>query len=251
MSSKPGFFHWFASAAAFLALCGCLPSSQSSLDEEKEPYFLSGKAKESTLDNEGAIEAFEKAIEANPQNGSAHFELGLLFEKQKDYAAAIYHFERFLKLHPDSDHEQVVKDRINNDKVELSKTAAFAPVTSTLQRELDKLTEEKKQLQAELERYKALYSSSTNTAAASSPSSGTIPGSVGGTAIASQTTTPSPTPTPTHSSTRIRSHTVKAGETAAAIARKYGVKLDALLAANHGLDPKRLKVGQTLNIPAP
>jgi LysM repeat protein len=45
--------------------------------------------------------------------------------------------------------------------------------------------------------------------------------------------------------------TVRAGDTPAAIARKYGVKLDALLAANPGLNPKRLKVGQSITIPSP
>jgi len=29
------------------------------------------------------------------------------------------------------------------------------------------------------------------------------------------------------------------------------VKLEALIAANPGLDPKRMKVGQTVTIPAP
>jgi LysM repeat protein len=47
-----------------------------------------------------------------------------------------------------------------------------------------------------------------------------------------------------------RTHTVKAGETPTVIARKYGVKVDALMAANPRLEPRHLKVGQTLNIPA-
>jgi LysM repeat protein len=35
------------------------------------------------------------------------------------------------------------------------------------------------------------------------------------------------------------------------IAKKYGVKVDALMAANPGVEPRRLKIGQTLNIPSP
>jgi LysM repeat protein len=31
----------------------------------------------------------------------------------------------------------------------------------------------------------------------------------------------------------------------------YGVKLEALMAANPKVEPRRLQVGQTLNIPAP
>jgi LysM repeat protein len=43
---------------------------------------------------------------------------------------------------------------------------------------------------------------------------------------------------------------VKTGETPSLIARKYGVKLEALMAANPNLDPHRLRVGQTLKIPS-
>ena len=43
---------------------------------------------------------------------------------------------------------------------------------------------------------------------------------------------------------------VAAGETAVRIAHRYGISLDALLAANPGLEPKRMRVGQLLNIPA-
>ena len=56
------------------------------------------------------------------------------------------------------------------------------------------------------------------------------------------------TATPTATS---RTHTVKAGETPSLIARKYGVKVDALMAANPKLDPRRMQVGQALIIPAP
>jgi LysM repeat protein len=44
---------------------------------------------------------------------------------------------------------------------------------------------------------------------------------------------------------------VQAGESPYSIARKYGVKLEALMAANPGLEPTRMPIGRTLNIPAP
>jgi LysM repeat protein len=50
---------------------------------------------------------------------------------------------------------------------------------------------------------------------------------------------------------RVRTHTVAAGETLASIARKSGVSLTALQAANPGVTPKKMKVGQVLNVPAP
>ena len=47
-----------------------------------------------------------------------------------------------------------------------------------------------------------------------------------------------------------RAHTIQSGETCVSIARLYKVRLDALLAANPGLEPKRMKVGQTIRVPA-
>ncbi len=45
-------------------------------------------------------------------------------------------------------------------------------------------------------------------------------------------------------------HTVKRGETLASIARQYGLNPEALKRANRGLDPKKMRPGQTLNLPA-
>jgi len=45
-------------------------------------------------------------------------------------------------------------------------------------------------------------------------------------------------------------HTVKAGDTLATIARARGIKVDALLQANPGINPARLQVNQKLVIPS-
>jgi LysM repeat protein len=44
---------------------------------------------------------------------------------------------------------------------------------------------------------------------------------------------------------------VKGGETPAAIARRYNVKVEALMALNPRVDARRLQVGQALHIPSP
>ena len=48
-----------------------------------------------------------------------------------------------------------------------------------------------------------------------------------------------------------RTHTVRAGETPYSIARSYGIKVDALLTANPGLNAHRMKSCQTINVPQP
>jgi len=126
------------------------------LDEEKEPHFLAGKSRVNTLDYQGAIECFEKALEANPRSALAHFEAGLLYEKHKmDHAAAIYHFERFLELRPGSGYAEVVRQHILACKQELAKTVSLGPVTQSLQREFEQLTQQNKVLQEEVAMWRA------------------------------------------------------------------------------------------------
>ena len=241
---------WCCGVALGLALCGCMPSSQGPADEQKEPYFLTGKAREGTLDFKGAIEAFEKALEANPQNASAHFELGLRYEKEADYSAAIYHFERYLKLRPDSNRSQTVKDLISQDKMELSKTTIYAPMTEALRREFDKLAEESRVLRADNEKLRATLAglSGRSPAPDAPPPGRSLPPGQPGTLGVRPDLIPPPPDNATHPV--MRSYSVKAGDTPSSIARKYGVKLETLLAMNPTLDPKRMKVGQPVKIPA-
>ena len=83
---------------------GCLPSGQSQMEEEKESHFLAGKNCVNSMDYTGAIEEFEKALRANPDSASAHFQLGWLCEeKEPDPAVAIYHYQQFLKLRPNAE----------------------------------------------------------------------------------------------------------------------------------------------------
>jgi LysM repeat protein len=47
------------------------------------------------------------------------------------------------------------------------------------------------------------------------------------------------------------SHTIQAGDTFSSVARKYGVPVATLVAANPGLDPRTLRVGQKIQLAAP
>lgn len=57
------------------------------------------------------------------------------------------------------------------------------------------------------------------------------------------TQTPTPTPTPVV-------YSVARGDTLSKIAQKFGISVDALLAANPGIQPAQLSVGQTITIPS-
>ena len=61
--------------------------------------------------------------------------------------------------------------------------------------------------------------------------------------------TTSTTPPTTPAAKGPKTHVIRSGETPAVIARSHGITLQQLMAANRNIDPKRLKVGQSLNLP--
>lgn len=245
-----------------LLLCtaGCIPTRDNGVDEEREPHFQRGRELAKAQDYRGAADAYERALEANPRSGTAHFELGLLFETRlNDPAAAVFHFERFLKLRPTSDKAEVARQRATNCKMELAKLFLIAPTAPSVQREMDKLRGEIERLGLENNQLRRHVEVLTARAAARGVAVTSAPVAVVQAAapaapapmpVAAKQPETSAKPAQTPASTA-RTHTVKPGEIPEAIARRYGVKVEALLAANPGLDPKRLKIGQTLKVPAP
>jgi LysM repeat protein len=245
--------------AGLLALSGCERYAQSQFDEEKEPHFLAGKSRVSTMDYRGAIESFEKAIQVNPRSASAHFELACLFDqKEADPAAAIYHYEHYLKLRPTTENAEVVKQRITACKQMLAQTVSLGPVTEKVQREFELLSEEKKRLTEENQKLreeleKCRSSATVLQRATNRPVA--VPGV--NRAVPASFPVPASSAPPSGSSVTFarlapagaRTHTVRAGETPTLIARQYGIRVEALMAANPRLNPRRMQVGQAVSIP--
>ena len=241
---------------------GCAPTGGSQLSEEKEPHFVLGKGRVNAMDYQGAIEAFEQSLEANPHSAAAHFELGWLYdEKAADPAAAIFHYQQYLKLNPNADNAEVIKQRIYRCKQQLAADVLPLPSTPAAQQQLEKLSEQNRQLQDEVGKWRAYYASQLAAAKTNSPpptdygplppTANPTPGSTGAKWFPprrpgpTRTTPPSPKPTAAP-----HTHMVVAGETAVAITRKFGVKLSALQAANPGVNLSRIRVGQVLRIPS-
>jgi tetratricopeptide (TPR) repeat protein len=236
---------------AVFVLSGCLPTTAG--DEEKEAHFLAGKSHVRNMDFKGAIESFEKAVEANPKSAPAHFELGWLYDqKAVDPAAAIYHYERFLKLLPNSSKEEMVKAHVLACKQQLAQTVSLGPVTERQQREFELLAEENKRLREDIEKWRAYalrLQNQTNQPNPALPAARPTQSLVPAQSVPTESISASrPTFTPAASS---RTHTVKANETLRMIARQYSVKVEALMAANPRVDPRRLRIGQALIIPPP
>jgi LysM repeat protein len=227
------------------------------MEEEKESHYLAGKNCISSMDYKGAIEEFRTALKVNPDSASAHLQLGWLYEeKDPDPAASIYHYEQFLKLRPGYENAEVIRQHINNCKQDLAQTVLPLPVAPGMQHEFEQLAEENKRLREELEKWR-LYANRLQTltnpagplvmATRAGPPASTAPPGPNLSTSAPSTTGAYPLP----GAAATRACTIKAGDSLYSIAKKFGVKLDAILAANPGLDPKRLRVGQTLNLPPP
>lgn len=231
-----------------IVLTGCIPSGDNQLEEQRDAHFLAGKAYLNTFNYRAAAGEFEKAIETNPRSASAHFELGLLYEQklavENAPAIAIYHFDKFLQLRPNSDYAPIVKQKILACKREIAKPFAVDPGAQAYLREYERIKAENNQLKNQIELWQVYYS---NLMAKGQSVVAPQPQGVrtGNPSVALQPA-PQIAKSPTQEYVK---YTVKAGDTMAAIAKRNGVSVNALMSANPGVDARRLKIGQVLNIP--
>lgn len=228
-------------------LGGCTPASNSPFDEEKEPHVVQGRNREAGYNYAGAIESYHRALEVNPQSSVAHYRLGFLYESEdRDAAAAIYHFQQYLKLRPNSEHATVIRQHILGCKQQLAKEVSLGLVSGELKNQLDeliqknqslagtsqRLSEENQRLKEQLARLQPGLVGRTATPGGT-PASSVQPGG--------SATTPPPVARATH--------TVAKGETYYSIAKQYRITAAALEAANPGVNPNRLSIGQRLALP--
>ncbi len=261
----------FLAAMSLCVVCGCSPSDQAQADEEKEPHFVLGNNRFNAMDYSGAIEAFEQSLEINPRSAQAHYRLAQLFEdKEPDPAAAIYHYQEYLRLDPNAENPDIVRQHINTCKQQLAADVLPLPSTPATMKQIENLTEKNRQLQQQvddlsdkLKQWNTYYNTqiATKSAAGQGVPPPQIVSAPVGNAQPDDMTPQTPNSNPNANSassgasskskaSKSHTHVVASGETLAAIARKYGVTVAALQDANPGVSPKHLRVGQTLNLPA-
>ena len=290
---------------------GCFLDPTGGPDEQKEPHYLTGKSRVAAYDYLGAVQAFDLAIQANPNSSSAHLELGLLLSDKEavlDYAGAIYHLQRYLRLQANAHNADMIRERITVCKQGLAREVPLGPITQQVQREIMKLTGENARLTNEVAVLRQqldqmrLYlaqraaqvstnppaqapvvlppgmvapsnrpparplgatsvppSTANHPVASSASTTNPAPGSLTGPAARilppppshAAPATPAATPPAQSVRTTPRTYVVKQGDTPGGIAKRFGVKLSDLMAANPGLKPTRMRVGRSLNIPGP
>ena len=155
--------------AVGLGLSGCSPTSENAADEQSDASFIAGRNRKNNVDFPGAIDAFEKAVENNPRSASAHFELGLIYyQNVVDYAAAIYHFKKFLLFRPNDAHAETVQQFINVSIQELARSVSIGPVSIVVQKELNRFADENWKLKQQVDQLQKALALATNHAPPSS-----------------------------------------------------------------------------------
>ena len=240
-----------------LLLGGCSLSSDSQQDDEKEPHYLTGKGLVNAMDFAGAVEAFKESLEVDPHSAAAHYQLAWIYEnKLTNAAAAIYHYQESLELNPKAPNHDIISQHIYACKEQLVADVMQMPTAPAVQLQIEKLSEKNRQMQDELDKWHAYYAAemtARNNGLSSQAPSPNIPAG-GQSAPATplhQNGEPFPGGPASAPSAPIHLHThvIVAGETLATIARKAHVSLAALENINPGLNPKRLRQGQTINLP--
>ena len=242
---------WIPVVFIALVLVGC-GGDAASLDkqEENDPALRRARIKKKAQDIDGAIELYNKALDRKPQLARAHLEVGLLYDSYKeDYNRAIYHYQRYLELRPDSEKEQLIQDLIRRARLSYAVSLPDTPPGAI--EEIAELRKENASLKARLADMmsaQANLAQQMNTSAdagipADKPSA--PPKTV-------QSSSPAPQPAPAQPP--VRTYRVQKGDTLSSIATKMYNDSTAwrkIYDANRNTlkSPSSLTVGQTLVVP--
>lgn len=233
--------HYLSLCLAVLALCSCNNNMRSSdADEEKEPLVKAGQAYMEQEQWDAAEQAFKQALEKDPSMARPHLDLALIYQQYKpNYVHAIYHYDRYLELRPDSEKAEFIKEQ--RDKV-AETMAVFiiqnSPQVKQVVTELNRLKRENATLKQQLAAAQVAKTATENSskAVAQTTSDTTIPPQISQPAVTNQI------------------YNVVSGDTLSKIATKfYGnpAKWNSIFEANKDTlsSPDDLRAGQTLVIP--
>jgi LysM repeat protein len=228
-------------------LCGCDKDAKSIEEkEERNPLVKTGHAFMEKEDWAQAINSFKQAIESNPRMARPHLDLATIYQQhQINYIHAIYHYDRYLELRPDSQKAEF----INSQRQRLAKALANTFINNSedvkrVVQELNRLQKENADLKGKLASTTAAPKTTTATAPKTTRRKTAV--QTAPKTKAAPTTQPKPT---------YQIYHVAKGDTLSKIAsRFYGdsTQWDAIYQANKDRMKSAgdLRPGQTLVIPS-
>lgn len=98
-----------------VACSGCVKSDVSTAEAEERGSALYRKARdaEQSGDIKEAIRLYNRVLIEEPKSFSAHFQLAtLLQDHEENYVGAIYHYQQYLYLRPESEKSTLAQERI-------------------------------------------------------------------------------------------------------------------------------------------
>lgn len=239
-------------------------------------------AKKQEGDVPEAIRLYNEALSENPDLAVAHFDLAILMhEYERDYVRAIYHYQRYLELRPETDKREMIETRVRQARQKLAADVFREIVNDVSPGSVDgtiwaatginkELFDENELLKKDIERLKgeleAVRPGSTGAkpgvvagkpAPVAAMKPGMVPAAGGPAAQPGVVQKPAPVAAGVQkpvSTTPARTYKVKSGDTLSSIAKKmYGdsqkwrgiqeANKDKLQGSTH------LKIGQELIIP--
>lgn len=206
-------------------LSGCAPAG----DEPRSRHFRRALAAKEAQDIDGAIALCEEALARHPRLARAHRELGVMLDNyRQDYAAALYHYRRYLELRPDTPERADIEELIRHCR------ASFAAEMQESSGEL------KRVLQARDERIRRLELEVAALRAGPAPAA----------------TSGGPASAPPAAAAVAQVHVVQTGESLGAISTRYygtPAKWKTIFNANRDRvpDANNVRVGTRLDIPPP
>ena len=220
---------WTVLALLFAVL---LPGCRRAGSDEREArnvLLRRARAAREAQDIDRAIALCEKALARRPDLALAHRELGLMLDNyRRDYVAALYHYQRYLELRPDSPQRADIEELARHCR------ASFAAQMAESSGELKRVLKEREERIRKLEAEVAALREQTVRAAAP--------------------VAPPPPPAASGPAAPGRIHVVQAGESLGAISTRYygtPARWKTIFNANRDKlpDANNLRVGTPLKIP--
>ena len=252
-----------------MVITGCKPDTAVSIDEEREAYHMDAKSKLFAEEFEAAVVGFEKALEVNPNNASAHFELGLInYLHLKDYVPAIYHFQKLLEMRPNHMMAVQIKDHLERCKMDFASTVTLGPLNQNTETRLKNLVETKEELETQIKNLEGQLAQMRQVLSAQSEAlnrnrenarpESLVNGSKNPKSNApAQTsslggkgkTNPAAMQNASVSTPKFRKHVIRSNDTFYKLASHYRVDFKSIQSANPGVNSTKLQIGQVVNVP--
>ena len=136
--------------ALLIAGCGQKNGAQLDTADEKDTRVRKGLEQAGKKNWDEAISQFETALTKKPELGRPDLELAMIYQQyEKNYARAIYHYERYLEKRPLTEKRALIQDWIKQAKISLAAETGVS--AGDVSGELVRLTRENNLLRRQLE----------------------------------------------------------------------------------------------------